>query len=349
MKSVLMGLGIFVAIVAAGGLLFVGWILYSFLFVGHIAERKINRLDDFMPLAQGVSIEEVPYHGPQPQRHYGRAEDPDAGWLIQEDSTVTPAQTYSSTESGQPAYRLPLPPGINRRAYDSRQAELWQPIEERLKALDNPPQYARSTEALLLASGKVFHEQAGKAGQAVGTLVDEETGETISTGIQYAAWANDRYFVMAGYQHTDKGTETPLWQGERDTFRAHKVDPDTFYLHAKLPDMYDFAEINSRIMVYFNDSLSWGFGGDVTKPKFSILRIYNATWPEGKDIAKFSFSAGMVRDIRLAEGSEAGDATIRLQVLTDPARPSGAEDKKERPARQWRVTLPTDEYTAIDS
>lgn len=54
-------------------------------------------------------------------------------------------------------------------------------------------------------------------------------------------------------------------------------------------------------MIYYTGSFDFAFGGDSSRPKFSVLRIYNQQYPEGRDIVRFSFKAGTVVDVRKTE------------------------------------------------
>jgi len=122
----------------------------------------------------------------------------------------------------------------------------------------------------------------------------------------------------------------PLYQLNYPDFTAHKIADDLYYLFNKTPDVYRFSDQGATVLVYFTGSLMWGFGGDVNKPEQSVIRVYNDTWPEGRDVIQFSFKAGTVRGVGYQDGE--------LTVVTDTTRPSGTKHNEVRTPLQWRVT-----------
>ena len=410
MKSLFIGLGIFISIVLIVGLIYIAWMIWSFVFVGQNTERQIRKLDDYTLLLDAqdvsagavknrrVSVEEVPYRindgrPPEPYIRF-RTEAPYGQWLLMDDGRVVAGQRVFDQDPGKDVVRLPLPAAENVKATEQRQQELWLSIEQRLDAAeasdsddpqpDNAPDLP--ARALIFNGSQVLLEEHGKALQVLGQLTDRVSGAALNLGVAFAGWLNDEQFVVGGYQHTDKGTFTPLYQievsglnawlsshkpdeisakkenplsglaespeatepsdvaesakvtdkgdsnntspvSEADTqllFAARHIATDSYYLHEKLPDIYWFDDLNVRVMVYFVGSLSWGFGGDVNRPKYSVVRVYSDDYPYGQDIASFSFAAGMIRDVS-AVMTPAGQ--LQLTLLGDVRRPSGATEE----------------------
>lgn len=314
MKTLLLGLGVFFGVILVIVLLFGAWMIYSFVFIGHQAERQVSKTDPYQALTDGVSISDIPYAGPTLERDYGRPfgidGDPNGKWLLLDNNTLKAGQRVMIDDPGKPVYRLALAPSS------------LSPI-----GISDPA--GEDDRALIFSGSKVFSAVNNRVGAELADLSNYPIG-----GTGYARWLNDQYMVVGGYLHTDKGTRTPLWQISYPDFSATPIVDDTFYLHVTVPAVYRFPEQNLSVLVYFTGSIAWGFGGDVNKPEYSVIRVYNDRWPAGQDIARFGFSSGIVRSVA-AETTDDGQST--LVVLTDPTRPSGVEGSEVLPPKQWRV------------
>ena len=119
-----------------------------------------------------------------------------------------------------------------------------------------------------------------------------------------------------------------LWQVERETFNQSLIVKDPYFTFARPPMVFSPEGFNGHILIYYKESFNYGFGGDSSRPKYSFIRIYNDTYPEGKDIAQFGFKAGTIVNLEWKESS--------VFVTGDRSRPSQSE-KPRLPVRVWKI------------
>ena len=325
MKTFLISLGGFFAVVLIIAALIIGWFIYSFVFVDARTERQVNRLDEYKTLREGVVVTESTYDGPQLIRDYGRIPSKGRDWLLQPDGTIEPGIRVFDGDEAVAVRRLPMvytpepatEPGEVKLGY----VEDWL-AEDR----EQPPEPTAEALALIFNGRSVLTGEQNRIATELGELPEHTLD-----GVDFADWITPHLMVVAGGRRVDGIVSNPLYQLRYPELTAHKIADDLYYLFSKTPDVYRFSEQGATVMVYFTGSLMWGFGGDVNKPEQSVIRVYNATWPEGQDIAQFSFKAGTVRGIGYQQG--------KLTVVTDSTRPSGVKQHEIRKPRQWQIAF----------
>lgn len=151
--------------------------------------------------------------------------------------------------------------------------------------------------------------------------------EHIFSAVTFAAYINSNTFVMAA--SVDQEYTTSLYQVDINTFTLQKIADDLYFIHSRPPLIFTFAD--QVFMVYYTGHYSYGFGGDASRPQQSIVRVYNAHYPQGQDLMALSFASGTVLDLTFTHN--------QLTLHTDPSRPL-VEDQDRRPRRVWQVMLP---------
>jgi hypothetical protein len=118
---------------------------------------------------------------------------------------------------------------------------------------------------------------------------------------------------------------------EKSTLEKKKIAEDTYFTFVRPPVVFRPKGFGGLVLVYYTGSVNYGFGGDSSRPEFSFIRIYNETYKEGLDVAKFGFKAGTIVHVEWRDNA--------LIATGDPNRPAAAQ-KEPRPARIWRIELP---------
>ncbi|ABD79960.1 hypothetical protein Sde_0698 [Saccharophagus degradans 2-40] len=169
-----------------------------------------------------------------------------------------------------------------------------------------------------------------------GVLAHEEKawGTHNFTRVTHAAVINANYMLVEAAPPSQHDHQLRhLYQVNVKTLEAHKLESTPYYTFDIPPKRFVNESTNTTVLVYYHDSYSYAFGGDSSRPQTSIVRLYNNTFPEGKDIANISFAAGMVIDVAFEEGN-------KLVLLGDPSRPAMYNKPRLAP-RVWVLTLPT--------
>lgn len=164
----------------------------------------------------------------------------------------------------------------------------------------------------------------------LGDMIGEYSGPALSH-IGHVAYINKKYFLVNGQPASSGYSDSRLWQVDRRTLHNTEVATDAYYVFDRPPMVFREKGFNGVVVVYYTGDFSYAFGGDSSRPEFSIIRIYNDRYPEGKDIVKIGFKGGTIVDVKADNGS--------LILTGDPSRPMMAHQPR-LPARIWKVTIP---------
>lgn len=119
-----------------------------------------------------------------------------------------------------------------------------------------------------------------------------------------------------------------LWQLDLNTFEKFLLTKDPYYSHSRPPKIFINKNTGEKIVIYYTGDYSFGFGGHSSRPKNSVVRIYNKQFPEGNDLASFAFKAGTIVNVDWYDND--------IILTGDPSKPTGS--KKDRmPARKWKL------------
>jgi len=149
--------------------------------------------------------------------------------------------------------------------------------------------------------------------------------------IDFVLPVNTRYMIMHGSMgDSSYPSERLLWQVEYDGLKKTQLSNNPYYSFVRPPKVFLFDEFGEQVVVYYTGSYDFAFGGDSSRPEYSILRFYNSRFPEGRDIIKFGFKAGTVIDV-----SKVNDAYI---LTADPSFPAMADKPRVSP-KKWKVVI----------
>ncbi len=147
---------------------------------------------------------------------------------------------------------------------------------------------------------------------------------------EFSYWAaiDQDHFLMVSTEQGKNHWDDKLWQINRHDLSKTFLADKPYFTHAIPPKVFQPPSFDGSILVHYTDSVDYAFGGDSSRPKYSTVRVFTPQFPEGQDVVKLGFEAGMVVDVSVVEG--------QLELLTDPSLPAMA-DKPRVPPRIWQV------------
>ncbi len=151
---------------------------------------------------------------------------------------------------------------------------------------------------------------------------------------------NDTYALVIGDRVEAKYADPYLWQVELSSLNKTLLTMKPYYSFKRPPKVFLHPGNETVVVVYYIGQIHFGIamGGDNSRPKQSVVRIYNNDYPEGKDIVNFKFSQGTI----ISTAFESGD----LIVTGDPSKPGG-ESKNRKPARVWKISFDNTEQLHV--
>lgn len=198
------------------------------------------------------------------------------------------------------------------RVYDA------DPAQEVLVIMDQMP-----GKSLVFKHNEVFVFDEFKLGSLVGKYSNPELEI-----IRHVAPINEQYILVEGDPATSQYSDSKLWQLNKNTFTKNIVSEDVYYSFVRPPMVFKPNGFNGTVVVYYTGSVDYAFGGDSSRPEWSVLRIYTEDYPDGIDIAKFGFKAGTIIDVQWNDEA--------LIVTGDPSLP-GMARQPARAVRVWEV------------
>ncbi|WP_024460860.1 hypothetical protein [Marinimicrobium sp. LS-A18] len=172
--------------------------------------------------------------------------------------------------------------------------------------------------------GKVFHRNDVFAleGARIGRTLHSFSEPRLSyTG--YVGGVSRHWFVLEGNPENTMGVRSKLWQVSHADYSRVLLSESPYYSFSRPPRTFRPDGFNGVVLVYYVGSVDYGFGGDCSRPKYSVIRLYSDRYPEGHDVARLSFRAGTIVDVRYEQEA--------LVLYGDPTRPG------ESPSRRPRV------------
>jgi hypothetical protein len=291
MKTFLWIVGIFSLLVV---MLF-AYVFFNMVFISQITQWKVKFSPEFIPLLDGVSVTEVDHNAPPAAEEIPNTGDNEGGqeMLLFEDGTIKEG----------------------RRVFEG------DPGNEVLVSFNK----ARQESHVFLANN-VFQYAEDRKGNKLGSFSSPEFSY-----IDFVLPVNKKYMLIDGRMAaTPYPSERELWQVEYDSLNKVQLSAKPYFTFSRPPKVFVFEEYGEQAVVYYTGDFSFAFGGDSSRPEFSVLRIYNSQHPEGRDIAKIGFKAGTVLEV-----SKVDDGYV---LIADPSLPTMA-DKPRVSSRKWKVTL----------
>src|SRR5690606_9657012 len=80
---------------------------------------------------------------------------------------------------------------------------------------------------------------------------------------------------------------------------THKLLTDNLSYSIKQPKIFKSEPLQQIILVYYSGDVTFAYGGDTSRPKYSTIRLFDNAHPSGIDIARLSLNAGVVVDIEV--------------------------------------------------
>jgi hypothetical protein len=149
--------------------------------------------------------------------------------------------------------------------------------------------------------------------------------------IGYAGALNEKYFLVHAVAVTEQYNRSKMWQVRYDNFEKTLIEQDPYYAFVRVPKVFKPNGFDGTLLAVYSGSVDYGYGGDSSRPKYSVLRAYTSKHPDGIELLRLGLKAGTLVDVEWSGGD--------LILICDPSRPSNA-NKKSLPLRRWQVHLP---------
>lgn len=204
-------------------------------------------------------------------------------------------------------------------------------IENTMRYFDNDP--GETIQVLLSASNlpslafnanEVYLFDNYKLGERIG----EYTAPALKQ-VQHVSYIDDKFVLVVGTPADTAYVDSHLWQVNRHTLEKTEIASNIFFTFERPPKTFTPYGFDGVVVVYYIGSLTFDLGGHSSRPEFSVIRIFNKKFPDGKDIARFSFKAGIIVAVCFENNS--------LILTGDPSRP--LVNRPRLPARIWRVHM----------
>lgn len=287
-------------------LIFLAFVFYIFsqmIFIAEITERKVKKSEAYHLLTEGVQVFELEHQMPPLEWEYrpGSGAMPAAA-----EALLSPENTISEGE----------------RFFD-----------------DDP-----NVSALWLKSAGDLPDKIFLKNDVYGITVDDETGST-QLGEKLASFENPplgvlrhigalnhQYFLLIGDHRESPYADAKLWLINHTTYDQTLLTEDPYFSFSRPPKVFKPDGLDGEVLVYYVGSVNYGFGGDSSRPEYSVVRLFSNTHPQGIDLVKFAFKAGTIVDIEFKDGA--------LILTGDPSRPQINENRL--PPRLWKVDFPAE-------
>lgn len=298
----LIGVGIWLGISAVVGAIVFFSIFYKMIFVSDITERKVRKEKDFTILLDGVTIEEIAHDQPplEPDWNADGGDVPGAREIL-----LTPDNRLEDGRrvmDGDPRREV-----LQLDGYGDRPARIF--IDQDI--------YVRSDDRL---GEKIADFQGGPFDRP-----------------RYVGGINGDWFLLVAdlkdrpQESGDTGTR--LWQVDHASLAMQVIDKQPYYTFERPPKTFTPDGFSGVILAIYHGDVSYGYGGDSSRPASTVLRAYTPQYPMGVNLVRFAFKAGTVVEVDWQENA--------LLVTGDPSRPRAA-NKPRLPPRIWKLSLPAD-------
>jgi len=144
--------------------------------------------------------------------------------------------------------------------------------------------------------------------------------------LRYVGGINNEWFLLEGDPESSPFPNKKLWQVSHATYARTLLTEEPYFTFSRPPRIFLPEGFIGVVLVYYTGSIDFGFGGDSSRPRDSIIRLYTEDYPSGHDIVHFSFRAGTIVDVKYVDDY--------LIFYGDPSRPSS---KKRLSPRLWKL------------
>lgn len=280
----------------------------SMIFVGPISDAKLLALKRTQVLVDGVLIEEVMEHrwtmDTWRDQYYAQIRPYDEGVVRVDDTgAIWPESAFHEG--------MPLTSALVLASSEGKAPLLM---------LENSIYSLTLAEPLDIAT-----QELQPIGQREALLGEYEHKVRY---VSFAEHLNKEWVLAAVYRADTEYTQIELLQINLLDFSFKRLSENPTFINDFPPIVVPINGGAAQLLIYFEDSLSWGFGGLVNRPKYQTIRLFNAEHPAGLDIAKISLRDGVIFRVW-----DDGDT---LYFLTDPNTPKA---KTQAPSRLWRLSL----------
>src|SRR5690606_17245399 len=310
MKIFLIIIGVFFLGIFA----FIVYVFCNMAFIADITERKVKKGKTHHLLAEGIQVSELEHKMPPLEYEYRPgtgAMPPAAEALLSSENKISEGERFYDSDPNISVLWLKavgdLPDKIFRKndvygigeaganaveGDDGKDEIIERPLGKKLASFDNPP------------LGVLRH---------IGAL-------------------NHQYFLLIGDHRDSPYPDDKLWLIDHTTFEQTQLSEDPYYSFSRPPKVFKPAGLDGEVLVYYVGSFDYGFGGDCSRPQYSVVRLFSSTHPQGIDLVKFAFKAGTIVDIEFKDGA--------LILTGDPSRPR--TNANRLPPRLWKVGFPAE-------
>ena len=290
MQYIFWGVGIF-------GL--IGFAAFASIFIrminiGEITDLKRSLIkQEYVILRDGITVADISVdESPLSWEAYMAKGDsqPALEALLEEDGTFTPGKAYFSEQ------------------LDRRYELLISPNNHYSFAIKGPNFYKLSNNKLGAKLPDISNPQVADA--------------------RFTMPIDDTMFLMVSDRVETEYADTWLWQVNADTFEKELLSDDPYYEFERSPLVFMPEGLDGKVVIYFTGDYSWGYGGQ-SRPKNSVIRLYNNDNPSGVDLVKFDFASGTILDLKFENNA--------LLLMGDPRTPRSGNPRL--PPLRWRVDL----------
>ncbi|MCI0506529.1 MAG: hypothetical protein L0Z73_10520 [Gammaproteobacteria bacterium] len=278
--------------------LFFIWVAALFgpiVFVEQIGTIQLKFSRERVALLDGVQITEISDNEqPLPYEYQPGTGDvaPAESMLLAEDGTLVPERQQKEGETYKRAHVLS---GIN------------------------------GAQTLVVVASDVYRFEHDRLGDHLGTFSGPALG-----GLRDVYAVTENALLIVGSLASDRFSQTHLYQVTLTDFHLQELAADPYYILGRPPKIFKPVGFNGAVLVYYTGSFDFAMGGDASRPKYSVIRIYTRDYPSGQDIVKLGLKAGTVVNVSWQDGA--------FILQADPSFPSMVK-KPRMPARVWRVKI----------
>lgn len=188
---------------------------------------------------------------------------------------------------------------------------------------------------LLFDSSQIYHFSDNKKQSKIAELSSPKLRR-----VSHVSSLDSDNLLLIGAPDNELGVQYKLYQINIKDFQQGLIAEDIFLARSYVSDFEKTAlpllvvaaeNVQDVFVVYYIGRWAYGFGGDVSRPKYSVIRIYNQQYPQGKDIVKLGLKAGVIKELKFA-----GD---EIFIRCDPGQPTDSKEKRERNnSLFWRIS-----------
>jgi hypothetical protein len=279
--------------IGLAGLAFIVCIIGSFVSIGKVTEAKVKLESSNRILAPGVELEEIPLVQPPLEYEY----HPGAGNLPVASDIL-----------------------INADLSFVRQSAVYDQDGDRQYLCLESPGYS-----FAFKGNKLYSVENQKLGQQ--QLAWNNSG---LKSVGYAAYINRDYILIIGDDVLYKYPKEDLYLVNPRTLDKQHIASDPHYSFVRPPKVIQLDNFAGVVLIYYTGSYDYAYGGDSSRPKKSIVRIFNDQYVAGIDVVEMAFASGTIVDVQFENDT--------LILTGDPSRPSQSQQER-LPPRFWRVNL----------